>query len=84
MQEHQKRVDLTDGGAPIIIFTEDGKNREGLDSLSVSYYPGAPHLYLQHSDGRKLPFMVSNLSEIRLLHEASGEVLRRLDTQALA
>lgn len=76
MQEHQKRVDLTGGGTLITIFTEDGRNREGLENFSVSYYPGAPHLYLQHGVGNKLPFMVNGLEEIRLLHETSDEVLQ--------
>lgn len=80
MQEHQKRIDLTGGGTLITIFTEDGKNREGLENFSVSYYPGAPHLYLQHGGGNKLPLRVNGLEEIRLLREASGKVLRNPST----
>lgn len=79
MQQHQKRVGLTEGDRFVTVYTEDGKNREGLDSFSVIHFPGAPCLALQRGGGDSLPYLVKTAEEIRLLHEATGEILRRLD-----
>lgn len=78
MQKHQKRIGLTEGGRHVTVYTEDGKNREGLDSFSVTHFPGAPCLALQRGGGDSLPYLVKTAEEIRLLHEATGEILRHL------